>query len=210
MWGSLQLPASALTFFGDVKLPTGCSLSVLHYRPNAASPVPTALRSFSTFLPCSSPHLTQDSPFPVKRHIVPSHPWDIDWSKVRVCAVMPAWVPRRYCLTRKSQGVQGLTVRGMRCLFTFRGGNFHQCWPDARRRCALTWGTFFCPLTQNLVSIHTWNDDRLCIIFKCPILCKIIFTNIICASSLSFNSKNENSPSFMSHFYCPLRKPPCF
>lgn len=88
MRGSLQLPASALTFFWDDKLPTGCSLSVLHYRPNAASPVPTALRSFSAFLPCSSSHLTQDSPFPVKRHIVPSHLWDIDWSKVRVCAAM--------------------------------------------------------------------------------------------------------------------------
>lgn len=115
MRGGLQLAASALTFFWDVQLPTGCSLSVLHYRPNAASPVPTALRSFSTFPPCSSPHLAQDSPFPVKRHIVPSHLWDINWSKVGVCAVMPTWAPRRYCLTQKSQWVQGLTVRGMRC-----------------------------------------------------------------------------------------------
>lgn len=45
-----QYPASALT----LKLATGCSFSVLHYRPNAASPVP--VESFSTNSPCPFPH----------------------------------------------------------------------------------------------------------------------------------------------------------
>lgn len=52
---------SVLTSPWNEKLPTGCGLSVLHYRANAASPVPTAVGSFTTSLPCAFPHLPQAS-----------------------------------------------------------------------------------------------------------------------------------------------------
>lgn len=76
-------------------------------------------------------------------HIVPHHLWDIDRSEFLVGALMSAWAPTHYCLTQKSQWVQGLFSRWLRCLFTLRGSGFLWCWPDAWAGCALGRGIFF-------------------------------------------------------------------
>lgn len=132
---------SALTSVCNEKLPTGCSLSVLHYRANAASPVPTAVGSFTTSLPCAFPPFTPLPPIPSNEsrgtdgcvhHIVPPPSGGISTVQLsnlckRGLSLSQSWnicTPTRYCFTQESQWVQGLFIGGLWYIFALRGSRF--------------------------------------------------------------------------------------